>query len=93
MCDVHSVSELPLHRINCGCPLCVDCVIRGHAGHKVKINSDVVEIQVQQNKSLSNDYSVLFLKVMLADSKSRLKLLTEQNPNLPQNGLADNCLH
>lgn len=76
MCDVHSVSELPLHRINCGCPLCVDCVTRGHAGHKVNKVSYVVEIHVQQNKSLSNDYSVLFLKVMLADSKNRLKLLT-----------------
>lgn len=53
MCDIHSVCELPLHRfINCGCPLCVDCVIRGHAGHKVKKVSDVVEIQVQQNKIL-----------------------------------------
>lgn len=82
MCDVHSVSELPLHRIiNCGCRLCVDCVTRGH------------EIQVKQKKSLSNNYPVLFLNVILTDSKSRLKLLTEQNPNLLQNGLAENCLH
>lgn len=53
MLDIHSVSELPLSRINCGCCLCVDCVTRGHAGHDVNKVSYVVEIHVQTNKSLS----------------------------------------
>lgn len=87
MCEVHDDCELlPLYCMDCGCPLCGDCVTRDHVGHKVRKVSEVVETQLRQLKeSLGNEHSVLHLQNLLSDSEIRQKQLAEHRENLIRN--------